>query len=94
MEGMSVRGRSDAGLTESRAREVRQRTDLPEEPLAATSSRGGVVDVDVVVLGTNRLLNERFLEDLAVHLHVIFPLHQVTLWDPERANTASCHHLQ
>lgn len=52
---------------------------LPEEPLAAPPSRGGVVDVDVVVLGTHRFLHEGFVEDLAVDLHVVFGFHQVTL---------------
>lgn len=53
--------------------------DLSEEALAATTSRGGVVDVDVVVLGTDRLLNKRFLEYFSVHLHMVLSFHQVAL---------------
>lgn len=52
---------------------------LSEEALAAAAGRGGVVDVDVVVLGADGLLNERLLEDLPVHLHVVLPFHQVAL---------------
>lgn len=52
---------------------------LPEEPLAAPAGRGGVVDVDIVVLGTHGFLHEGLVEDLAVDLHVVLGLHQVTL---------------
>ncbi len=55
--------------------------DLSEESLAATSSRGGVVDVNVVVLSTDRLLNKRLLEYLSIHLHMVLSFHQVTLWE-------------
>lgn len=58
-------------------REKDQNKDLSEEALTATASRGGVVDVDVVVLSADRLLDKRLLEDLPVHLHVVLPLHQV-----------------
>lgn len=55
------------------------RKDLSEEALTASSSRGGVVDVDIVVLSTHRLLNERLLEYFSIHLHVVLSFHQVTL---------------
>lgn len=55
--------------------------DLSEESLASTTSRCGVIDVDVVVLGTHGLLNKRLLEDFSVHLHMILSFYEVALWD-------------
>lgn len=52
---------------------------LPKEPLAAPPSRGGVVDVDVVVLGAHGFLHKGLVEDLAIDLHVVFGFNQVTL---------------
>lgn len=53
--------------------------DLSEEALAASSSGGGVVDVDIVVFGADGFLNKRLLEYLSVHFHMVLSFHQVTL---------------
>lgn len=53
---------------------------LAEEPLTASSCRCGVVDVDIVVLSTHRLLYERLLENLPIHLHMVLSLHQITFY--------------
>lgn len=52
---------------------------LSEEPLAASPSRRWVVDVDIVVFRTHRLLHKGLREHLPVHLHMVLPLHQVAL---------------
>lgn len=52
---------------------------LSEEPLASSSSRCWVVDVDVVVLGTHGFLHKGFRKHLPVHLDMVLPLHQVAL---------------
>ena len=51
---------------------------LSEEALAAAPGRGGVVNVDVVVLSTDWLLHERFLKDFPVDFNMVLPFHQVT----------------
>lgn len=61
---------------------------LPEEPLAAPASRGGVVDVDVVVLSTNGFFYKGFREHLPIHLHVVLRLHQITVCTRADLNTA------
>lgn len=71
MERLFIRKKSHKG----------QIRDLSEEPLASTTSRCGVIDVDVVVLGTHGLLNKRLLEDFSVHLHMILSFYEVALWD-------------
>lgn len=58
---------------------------LPEESLAASPSRGGVVDVDVVVLGTHGFLHKGLVEDFAIDLHVVLGFHQVTLCERSRS---------
>ena len=52
---------------------------LSEESLAASSCRCWVIDVDIVVLSAHRFLHEGFGEHLPVHLHMVLPLHKVTL---------------
>lgn len=52
---------------------------LSKETLAAPTGRGWVIDVDIVVLGGDRLLHKRFMKHFPVHFHMVLALHQVTL---------------
>lgn len=70
---------ADASFFIQQLETTQSQTDLSEEPLAASTGRRRVVDVDVVVLGADRLFHKRLLEDFSVHLHVVLALHQVTL---------------
>lgn len=53
---------------------------LSKETLAAPTSRGWVIDVDIVVLSGDGLLHKRFMKHFPVHFHMVLALHQVTLW--------------
>ena len=59
---------------------------LSEEPLASSSSGGGVVDVDVVVFGANRFFHKRLGKHLPIHLYMVLPLYQATLCQKDTWN--------
>lgn len=50
--------------------------DFPEEPRAASSLGGVIVDVDVVVFTRHRFLHKGFVHSFSVDLDVVLLFHQ------------------
>lgn len=53
---------------------------LTKEALASSSSRAGVVDVNIVVLRTHWLLHKGLGKDSSIDLHLVFTFYQAALW--------------
>lgn len=49
---------------------------LPEKSLTSTSGRCRVINVNIVVFGTDRLFHKWLLENFPIHFHVIFSFNQ------------------